>query len=269
MAAVVIIGDIDTGLDYTSPSYYQQVWINQGEIPKTLPIKDVDGDLVITFKDLNNSFNSAYVTDLNKNGYIDGGDLIKDPRWANGVDEDRNGKKDDLIGWNFGDNNNDTSDSYGHGSIVASIIAPTGGPSSYIVPVRLFGKNASGSIVNCISYFTQLATAAKNRGGVERFVATNNPYSSGVGGWSSMMSAISSAAKNNILFMAAAGNTATVNNDLAWFFPANYSSYQNAGFDNVVSVSAFDAKTGALTGDYGHYAVDIAATGGATSWSVA
>jgi hypothetical protein len=132
----------------------------------------------------------------------------------------------------------------------------------------MFGQNGVGSPVDCINYFTQLAAAAKSRPGVVRYAATNNPYSIDISGWSSMMSAIGAAARRDILFMAAAGNDPSVNNDLYWFFPANFSSFGGAGYDNVVSVTAIDAISGARTGDFGAYAVDIAATGGATSWSV-
>ena len=68
---------------------------------------DTDGDGLITFRDLNAPANAAFVTDLNGNGYIDGGDLLNDSRWENGLDEDDNGKVDDLVGWDFQDNDND------------------------------------------------------------------------------------------------------------------------------------------------------------------
>ena len=52
----VIVADIDTGLDYNLPDLYDNVWINQAEIPATvLPnLTDVYDDGVITFTDLNN-----------------------------------------------------------------------------------------------------------------------------------------------------------------------------------------------------------------------
>ena len=62
---------------------------------------------VITFRDLNNAANSSVVTDVNSNGYIDGGDLLGDPAWEDGVDTDGNGLTDDLIGWDFHDDDND------------------------------------------------------------------------------------------------------------------------------------------------------------------
>src|SRR5262249_25606691 len=54
----VSVGVIDTGIDYTHPDLYLNIWINQGEIPSTLGVVDTDGDGIITFYDLNNSQNS-------------------------------------------------------------------------------------------------------------------------------------------------------------------------------------------------------------------
>src|SRR5262249_43781909 len=56
---------------------------------------------------LNAPANASNVTDVNGTGYIDAGDLLNDARWENGLDEDGNGKVDDLVGWDFHDNDND------------------------------------------------------------------------------------------------------------------------------------------------------------------
>lgn len=42
---------------------------------------------------------------------------------GNGIDDDKNGYKDDVHGWNFIDNNNDLTDLNGHGTVNAGIIA--------------------------------------------------------------------------------------------------------------------------------------------------
>ena len=260
----LIIGDIDTGLNYATNA---QVWINQGEIPKSLPIKDVDGDLVITFKDLNAPFNAAYVRDANGNGVIDGKDLLLDPRWANGADEDRNGYVDDLVGWNFVRNSNDATDEVGHGSWVAGMIASTGGPSAYIVPIQIIGIFPTNAWSQALDYFTALSTAARARGGAERFVATSNSYTGNVPDWSKEMTALSNAAKAGAMFIAAAGNDPSVDNDMAPRYPAGLSSYKTASIDIVTSVTTVDGS-GALAGDYGRYSVDMAISGGTTSAAV-
>ncbi|MGN6506688.1 MAG: peptidase S8, partial [Tepidisphaeraceae bacterium] len=42
----VVVADIDTGIDYTHPDLYANIWINQAEIPAAIKVKlkDVDGD---------------------------------------------------------------------------------------------------------------------------------------------------------------------------------------------------------------------------------
>src|SRR3954468_17363953 len=77
-SAAVVVADIDTGADYTHQDLYENIWINQAEIPSSVRsrLSDTDGDGVISFYDLNASANRSAVTDVNNNGYIDAGDLL-------------------------------------------------------------------------------------------------------------------------------------------------------------------------------------------------
>lgn len=128
MSTVVAI--LDQGVDYTHEDLYLNIWINEGEIPSQVAaaLVDTDADGIITFRDLNESANASYVSDINNTGYIDAGDLLADDAWEDGVDSDGNGYVDDLVGWDWeeGDNDPYPTDGKGHGSTQAGRIGAVG-----------------------------------------------------------------------------------------------------------------------------------------------
>ena len=96
----VIIGIVDSGVDYKHEDLAENIWQNLGE--------DIDGDGKV-FEYLN-------------------GEWQFDPDDENDFDDDGNGKPDDFIGWNFNyndevDPNNNPLDEDGHGIKVSGIIA--------------------------------------------------------------------------------------------------------------------------------------------------
>ena len=266
-----VVGVIDTGIDYTHPDLYLNIWLNQREIPTTLRVRlnDIDADSLITFRDLNHSSNASFVRDYNRNGRIDAGDLLSDSRWENRVDEDGNGYRDDLIGWDFLNNDNDPYDDNGHGTHVAGTIGGMGGNGVGVVGVNweiqmvalkflaAGGSGATTGAINAVNYFTDAATRASR---AEDFIATNNSW--GGGSYSAQLQdAIGRAAQKDILFIAAAGNSAT-NNDVQANYPANYSTVAAAGYEAVVSVASLtDSGARSSFSNYGATTVDIAAPG--------
>ena len=266
-----VVGVIDTGIDYTHPDLYLNIWLNQREIPTTFRarLNDIDTDGLITFRDLNGAANASYVLDYNRNGRIDAGDILNDARWENRTDEDGNGYTDDLIGWDFVNNDNDPYDDNGHGTHVGGTIGGIGGNGVGVAGVNwniqmvalkflsASGSGATTGAINAVNYFTDAAIRAT---GVEDFIATNNSW--GGGGYSAQLNeAIGRAAQKDILFIAAAGNSAR-NNDMQATYPANYSTTAMAGYEAVVSVASL-TNTGGLSSfsNYGATAVDIAAPG--------
>ena len=267
-----VVGIIDSGIDYTHTDLYKNVFLNQGEL-KGLSwfssLVDVDNNKLITFWDLNDSQNwsgsqnvALRLNDWNGNGYIDAGDLLDNRSgWEDGIDFDKNGYIDDLIGWDFVDNDNDPMDLNGHGTHVSGTIGAMGDNNVGVTGInfqiqmtglRFLDANGSGTISNAIKatdYFTDLKTRGLN--GPDNFLATNNSWGGG-GANTGLSGAISRADQAGILFVAAAGNSSTNVES----YPAAYSQ------NNVISVAALTSTGGlASYSNYGSNWVDLGAPG--------
>ncbi|MBL8553115.1 MAG: S8 family serine peptidase [Phenylobacterium sp.] len=270
----VAVGLVDSGLDYTHPDLYLNVWLNPGEIPVALRalLVDTDSDGHIGFRDLNAAANAGQVSDLNANGRIDAGDLLADSRWENGLDEDGNGYTDDLIGWDFINNDNDPFDDVGHGTHVGGIIAAQGGNgvgvagvtwSTQLIVAKFLGPDGgyTSDAIRALDYVTALSAAP----GASSIVATNNSW--GGGGVSPLLGdAIGRGAQADVLFIAAAGNGGDDqvgdNNNVVPNYPSNYDTVAMAGYDAVIAVASI-TSAGALSSfsNYGAATVDLGAPG--------
>jgi subtilisin family serine protease len=127
---------------------------------------------------------------------------------------------------------------------------------------KFLGRNGgtTANAIKAVRYFTDL----KVRHGLN-IVATNNSW--GGGGFSqALLDAITDGAKQNILFIAAAGNGGPDgvgdNNDSVASYPSNYNTTAGAGWDAVIAVAAI-TSTGARASfsNYGATKVDIGAPG--------
>ena len=188
---------------------------------------------------------------------------------ANGIDDDKNGRVDDVYGWDFASNNKSvydggtTGSADDHGTHVAGTIGAKANGAGVVgvnwkvrmISGKFLGRDGgtAANAIKAIDYFTDL----KRRG--VNIVATNNSW--GGGGYSRLLQdAIERANQANILFVAAAGNGGGDgvgdNNDSTPSYPASYPN------SNVISVAAI-TKTGARASfsNYGATSVDLGAPG--------
>ena len=179
----------------------------------------------------------------------------------NGLDDDANGFVDDYNGYNFKDKNNNLTDQTGHGTHVAGIalgvghnifdltqdsnMFPAQRAKVQLMILKFIGPTggATSDAINAVFY-------AVNKGAK----VLNNSWG-GPNYSRALEDAILFAYDREVLFVAAAGNSAT-DNDTKTIYPANYN------LPNVISVAASD-NSDRLTSfsNFGLTTVDIAAPG--------
>lgn len=263
------VADIDTGIEYTHRDLYRNIWINQAEIPDAVrsKLKDTDKDGLITFWDLNTKVNRRRVNDVDGNGRIDASDLLAPydngkGGWADGI----NGATyagdpyvDDIIGWDFADNDNDPMDHNGHGTHTAGTIGAMGDNrngvagmvwKTSLMALKIFDDNGSGAVENVIAAAIRYAVDAGAR-------VSNNSWGATGGFGATLYGAIAYAAQKDHVFVVAAGNNG-VNSDYSFLrsYPASYD------LPNIITVASTDSF-GALSyfSNYGARSVDLAAPG--------
>lgn len=178
----------------------------------------------------------------------------------NKIDDDGNGYVDDVNGMNAITNTGSGIDDNGHGTHVAGIIGAEAnnyiGISGVAHKVKLVGlkflsATGTGSTANAIKA-VQYGINLKRAG--HKVVVMNNSYGSSYFS-KPFLDAIQLASKEDILFVAAAGNN-YANSDVTPFYPAGYDSF------NVISVGSVDNSAQYNTfSNYGIASVDVAAPG--------
>jgi subtilisin family serine protease/uncharacterized protein YigE (DUF2233 family) len=271
-----VVAVIDTGVDYNHQDLYDNIWINQAEIPtsRKANLLDVDGDGRITFYDLNDPRNqgTGKITDINHDGRIDAADILAPMQktggvdnglggWADGISEHNDTAHiDDLVGWNFVANNNNPMDDHEHGTHVAGTISAMGNNgvgiagidwNVRIMAVKILdstGNGAASDVIRGLNY------AVANGAMISNNSYGGDPFSQ------ALLDALNNARAAGHIYVAAAGNGNFLgigqNNDQTPFYPASYN------LDNVVAVAATDSNDQLATfSNYGAKSVDLAAPG--------
>ena len=218
-SASVYVGIIDEGIQFDHPDLAGQFWTNPGEIA------------------------------------------------GNNVDDDNNGYIDDIHGWDFANNDATIYDGGtagsldNHGTHVSGTISGKANNGIGVIGINWnvslisakFLGASGGSLANAVKAVDYLTTFKTGPQKIN-IVASNNSW--GGGSYSqALFDAITRANAQNILFVAAAGNSGT-NNDKRASYPSNYA------VPNVIAVAAID-KTGALASfsQYGAKTVHLGAPG--------
>jgi subtilisin family serine protease len=177
---------------------------------------------------------------------------------GNGIDDDVNGYIDDVRGWDMLGDDNDPSDTHGHGTFVSTTAAaPINGlgmagvaPQSVVMPIKVCdsGGCPNSAIIGGMAY------AIDN--GADVINLSFGGYGSPSNPPTAMKSAISEAVSAGIVVVAAAGNDGNDNDGALAFYPAGYD------VDGLIAVAASNNQDAlAAFSNFGATSVDLAAPG--------
>lgn len=187
--------------------------------------------------------------DLAENTWVNPDEVL------DGIDNDGNGRIDDLWGWDFYNNDNDPTDDHNHGTHCAGTIGARGNNGRGIVGVNWYCRLASMKVSSSSASVSDSAVIAALSYCIQKDILISNHSWGGYGYSQSLYNAMNGARAAGHMVVASAGNNNS-NNDVIPFYPASFN------LDNIISVAAIDNDNAkASFSNYGPGSVDIAAPG--------
>jgi len=223
------------------------------DAPQAWDISTSSSDVVIVSIDTGIDYRHE---DLAANMWVNPGEIPDD-----GIDNDGNGYVDDLYGIDTANGDSDPFDDNGHGTHTAGTMAAVGNNgigvtgiawNAKLMALKFLSSAGNGSTSDAIAAI-QYMTMMKTRYGVN-IVVSNNSWGGGESS-EALRDAIAASIDAGILFVAAAGNLSS-NNDQFPSYPASFD------LPGIVSVAATDHRDVlASFSNYGANSVDLAAPG--------
>lgn len=222
----IVVAVVDTGIDYTHTELKENLWVNSEEVGP-----------------------------WNPPAHLASKTTCRDKR-CNGIDDDRNGFVDDVIGWDFVNNIALPFDSHGHGSHIAGIIGSSAAngvgltgvcPRVRIMALKYYDSSGAGfnnlqNTVKAFQYANKMGAHIINYSGGGAEAATAERL------------ALEDSRSRGILVIAAAGNDGR-SNDITPYYPASYP------LDNIISVASINKYDQLLTSSNFGKLVHVAAPG--------
>ncbi|NJL81999.1 MAG: S8 family serine peptidase [Chloroflexaceae bacterium] len=237
------------------PNFNQQFGLNSIDAPQAWQIATArPSNVAIAVIDSGIDYNHP---DLAANIFRNLGEIAGD-----GLDNDGNGFVDDIRGYDFVANDSDPFDQNRHGTHVAGILGAAANNSIGIagvasgipiIPIRVLDANGNGTFSNLVRGINYAVDLARRQD--IKLVINLSLGGSTTSFPTDLFNAVSVAAGEDVLFVAAAGNSA-VNTDTTPHFPSSLD------LPNVIAVAATDANDN-LSGfsNFGVRSVDLGAPG--------